>query len=326
MAKIAETQNHHPDIEINYDKVKISITDHEKGGVFCFMLYLYIYIYNIMNRSYSKIRHIQEANLILEKKLLSEQSDAAFDRRYSTAAAAAKTNTDNRVMIQSGVNIISSALNKIGEYTLAQFMEDLREFLSSGTGMIIQIILEGFPGFGQVINVSSWSLLALYDVTMVKPWNWMNIIVDIVGVITTGPGGKYIKDLLSKVKNFAGGTIEVFAAAVKKHAPKAFQYLLTILKSISSFISKVSTQFKEILGYLAKFMKDTQIYKGLVKMEAQMSKAFSGILSKIKTAFGENIVKNVGKSVNYTKHVGQHYAQHQTQHDLTHNVAGALVH
>jgi len=33
VAKIAETQNHHPDIEINYDKVKISITNHEKGGV-----------------------------------------------------------------------------------------------------------------------------------------------------------------------------------------------------------------------------------------------------------------------------------------------------
>jgi 4a-hydroxytetrahydrobiopterin dehydratase len=33
VAKIAETQNHHPDITINYNKVKISITDHEKGGV-----------------------------------------------------------------------------------------------------------------------------------------------------------------------------------------------------------------------------------------------------------------------------------------------------
>jgi len=33
VAKIAETQNHHPDIEIKYDKVKLSITDHEKGGV-----------------------------------------------------------------------------------------------------------------------------------------------------------------------------------------------------------------------------------------------------------------------------------------------------
>ena len=33
VAKIAETQNHHPDIEIKYNKVKISITDHEKCGV-----------------------------------------------------------------------------------------------------------------------------------------------------------------------------------------------------------------------------------------------------------------------------------------------------
>lgn len=33
VAKIAEKQNHHPDIQINYNKVKLSITDHEKGGV-----------------------------------------------------------------------------------------------------------------------------------------------------------------------------------------------------------------------------------------------------------------------------------------------------
>ena len=33
VSKIAETQNHHPDIEIKYNKVRISITDHEKGEV-----------------------------------------------------------------------------------------------------------------------------------------------------------------------------------------------------------------------------------------------------------------------------------------------------
>ena len=33
VAKISETQDHHPDIEIKYNKVKISITDHEKGKV-----------------------------------------------------------------------------------------------------------------------------------------------------------------------------------------------------------------------------------------------------------------------------------------------------
>jgi 4a-hydroxytetrahydrobiopterin dehydratase len=33
VAKIAEKQDHHPDIEIKYNTVKISITDHEKGRV-----------------------------------------------------------------------------------------------------------------------------------------------------------------------------------------------------------------------------------------------------------------------------------------------------
>jgi 4a-hydroxytetrahydrobiopterin dehydratase len=33
VAKIAEEQDHHPDIKINYNKVKLTITDHEKGGV-----------------------------------------------------------------------------------------------------------------------------------------------------------------------------------------------------------------------------------------------------------------------------------------------------
>ena len=33
VAKISEEQDHHPDIIIKYNEVKITITDHEKGGV-----------------------------------------------------------------------------------------------------------------------------------------------------------------------------------------------------------------------------------------------------------------------------------------------------
>lgn len=33
VSQIADKQNHHPEIEINYNKVKLSITDHEEGGV-----------------------------------------------------------------------------------------------------------------------------------------------------------------------------------------------------------------------------------------------------------------------------------------------------
>ena len=33
VARIAKKQNHHPEMKIGYDKVIITITDHEKGGV-----------------------------------------------------------------------------------------------------------------------------------------------------------------------------------------------------------------------------------------------------------------------------------------------------
>jgi len=33
VAKIAEAQNHHPDLEIKYDNVRVTISDHDEGGV-----------------------------------------------------------------------------------------------------------------------------------------------------------------------------------------------------------------------------------------------------------------------------------------------------
>jgi hypothetical protein len=91
-----------------------------------------------MNRSYSKIRHIQEANQNLEKRLLSEQSDAAFDRRYGTAAAAAKTNADNRAMINSVADWYKSNNHTINTVLGigATFIPFVGPFIASGIGMM----------------------------------------------------------------------------------------------------------------------------------------------------------------------------------------------
>jgi hypothetical protein len=91
-----------------------------------------------MNRSYSKIRHIQEANQNLEKRLLSEQSDAAFDRRYGTAAAAAKTNADNRAMINSVVDWYKNNNHTINTVLGigATFIPFVGPFIASGIGMM----------------------------------------------------------------------------------------------------------------------------------------------------------------------------------------------
>jgi 4a-hydroxytetrahydrobiopterin dehydratase len=32
-AKLAEAMNHHPDIDIRYNKIKLSLTTHDEGGL-----------------------------------------------------------------------------------------------------------------------------------------------------------------------------------------------------------------------------------------------------------------------------------------------------
>jgi hypothetical protein len=46
------------------------------------------------------------------RKIISEQSDASFDRRYGTADAAAKTNADNRALVNSVANIVDKKERK----------------------------------------------------------------------------------------------------------------------------------------------------------------------------------------------------------------------
>jgi peptidoglycan hydrolase-like protein with peptidoglycan-binding domain len=46
-----------------------------------------------MNRSYSKIRHIQEANVLLEKKILSEQTGLAYGNEPAPIAGVTDTAT-----------------------------------------------------------------------------------------------------------------------------------------------------------------------------------------------------------------------------------------
>jgi hypothetical protein len=74
----------------------------------------------------------------LEKRLLSEQSDAAFDRRYGTAAAAAKTNAQNRAMINSVVDWYkqnSHEVNQVLQIGTA-FIPVIGPFVSAGIGLV----------------------------------------------------------------------------------------------------------------------------------------------------------------------------------------------
>ena len=86
-----------------------------------------------MNKSYSKIRHIQESNQRLENQFLNEQNDAGFDRRYGTYDAAVKTSADNRAMVdwyKNNAHTVNTVL-QIG----TAFIPFVGPFISAGIGL-----------------------------------------------------------------------------------------------------------------------------------------------------------------------------------------------
>jgi len=86
-----------------------------------------------VNKSYSKIRHIQESNQRLENRFLNEQNDAGFDRRYGTYDAAVKTSADNRAMVdwyKNNAHTVNTVL-QIG----TAFIPFVGPFISAGIGL-----------------------------------------------------------------------------------------------------------------------------------------------------------------------------------------------
>jgi hypothetical protein len=71
------------------------------------------------------------------RKIISEQSDASFDRRYGTADAAAKTNADNRALVNSVANWYKQNAHTVN--TVLQigtaFIPLVGPFISAGIGL-----------------------------------------------------------------------------------------------------------------------------------------------------------------------------------------------
>jgi hypothetical protein len=103
------------------------------------------------------------------RKIISEQSDASFDRRYGTADAAAKTNADNRALVNSVANWYKQNAHTVN--TVLQigtaFIPLVGPFISAGIGLAdasiyykngdtkqagLVAILSILPGAGKLVS------------------------------------------------------------------------------------------------------------------------------------------------------------------------------
>jgi hypothetical protein len=107
--------------------------------------------------------------------------------------------------VKSGV---SNAFNWIKDKGLDYFFENLRKALFSWGGVAIQTFLATIGaslfGIGPIINEVMWILMLTYDLfKAITAGDWgferiLNIIIDIVGIVTAGPGAGIISGFLKK--------------------------------------------------------------------------------------------------------------------------------
>jgi len=224
-------------------------------------------------------------------------------------------------------NMLTDFIGKITNYSFDDFMEGVRGFMEGAAGVLVQTIIDSTGG-GKIINMAAWSLLTLYDVVkgITKgDWNWFHILVDVAGVILSGPGATWVKKALGPIASKATGKLSDFVAYMAKKTPQAYSYLSKLVKSFGSVVSKVGTAFNNFITWAAKWFKGTSIYNGLMKFKNTISSSLGKVLKWIESAFGQKAATAVNKAVQKTTHTGKHYAQHSAQHKLVHAGAQAVT-
>jgi hypothetical protein len=203
------------------------------------------------------------------------------------------------------------------EIDIHKVVEAIRSGMGSLAGIVIQTLLDLVPPVGPALNVGAWSLLLSYDIYMgftYNKWDYFNIIVDLIGIATTGPGAGIAKKYLGSLAKYGKGKLSTFLQAVKKYSPEGFKYIFGLLKSSTSWIGKIATQMTSIINAVGTKLKGSSFYQTLVLLKNNLAK-----VHKIIHEVEGNLLLLGAKVV--TK-VGEKYAEHKVVHAGVGKVTG----
>jgi len=176
------------------------------------------------------------------------------------------------------IDTLKAGWNWVKENGLGALMEKIRDGLYSGIGTAIQIFLQ-FTGVGNVAVGIVWGCMLVYDLYKVfagKDWSWMDILFDILGIVSTGA----VK-LLKGAMGVAGVSKSMpMAAAVEKLS--ASPATKGIMSTIGKGIGKVFGMIKSAGTWLAEKL-------GL--------KWVGNVMTKAETWLSENLLKPIGNAV-----------------------------
>ena len=260
-------------------------------------------------------------------KALTQQEIQSFSKSLKKPWADTTAGDRGYVTLKNGTICRSFRREKLEtkpNITIDQLVESARAGMGSFAGVTVQVFLEFMEPLGPILNTSVWGLLSIYDISKAirtKKPNWVNIIVDLIGVATTGMGAPGVKAGLSKVSRYATQGIEKFLLAVEHYAPNTFKYIKPILSKLSEVFSTILSQVTKFLKLISSKMQGTPLYNSvsILLKNAQAAKAF---ITEIEVAMGEVVLQVGEKGYEFAVDLGKDYTKEKAAHAIAHQVVG----
>jgi uncharacterized protein YqgV (UPF0045/DUF77 family) len=176
--------------------------------------------------------------------------------------------------VKAGYAALQGAWNKLKSLGVSTFMDNYRAVLTSNWGAALQILIEvSTEGFGAVVPLIAWAILANYDIANIIAGtpNWFNTLFSLIGTATTGIASKAI-----------GAAMPFF-----KSAGKASSSIMQAIEWLAK--SKFGQFFKPMV---------TRISAGLGRVPGLIAKAMTWVKGIFGKVFGEGIVAFFTKGAN----------------------------
>jgi hypothetical protein len=233
---------------------------------------------------------------LLSYGILSEQS--WWDKTKNFVSSTAKKVSDK----------ISGAWNWVKEKGAGWFFENLRSALFSWGGAAVQAFLSSgaTAGIGNVVLVIVWGAMLAYDLYLAVGGNvnWVNLIIDIVGIATTGPGAKIVGEAFKKLGIFgkklplnsiletlSKSSVGKWFVGIIEMAVKGLSGIVnTLTKGITWLAEKFGINFTNSSGKLQTFLN-----KAVTDISS--SPTLKTVAGKVGQKAGKTLVKNVASKV-----------------------------
>jgi hypothetical protein len=233
---------------------------------------------------------------LLSYGILSEQS--WWDKTKNFVSSTAKKVSDK----------ISGAWNWVKEKGAGWFFENLRTALFSWGGAAVQAFLASgaTAGIGNVVLVIVWGAMLAYDIYLAVGGNvnWVNLIIDIIGIVTTGPGAKIVGEAFKKLGIFgkklplnsiletlSKSSVGKWFVGIIEMAVKGLSGIVnTLTKGITWLAEKFGINFTNSSGKLQTFLN-----KAVTDISS--SPTLKTVAGKVGQKAGKTLVKNVASKV-----------------------------